>query len=139
MMFSMVRKRRKCSSGCPFVFAGDIFGDRWSLLVIRDMLFLGKRRFSELAASEEQIASNILTDRLKRLEAAGLIHRRRDPTNRRHVIYRLTDKGKDLLPAMLEIVRWSAKHDPQTGVPDEFLERLENDPQAMIEEIRANA
>lgn len=136
----MPKKSGKCrGSGCPFVFAGDIFGDRWSLLVIRDMLFFGKRRFSDLAASDEQIATNILTDRLKKLEAAGLIRRRRDPGNRRQVIYRLTDKGKDLLPAMLEIVRWSAKHDPETGVPAEFLHRLDTDPKGMTQEIRDQA
>ncbi len=123
--------------GCPIVFAVDIFGDRWSLLVIRDMLLFGKQRFTELAASDERIASNILADRLRKLEAAGLIRRRRDPHNRRQVIYRLTQMGRDLAPAMLEIIRWSAKHDPDTAVPKEFLDKLETDRQAALEEILA--
>ena len=132
----MPADEKKRQSVCPIAYALDIFGDRWSLLLIRDMLFFGKRRYSELAASREQIASNILADRLKKLETDGLIHRRRDPDDRRQVLYELTEKGRDLTPAMLEIISWSARHDPDTGAPKAFLERLETDRAGLIEEIR---
>jgi len=75
---------------CPIDFALDIFGDRWTLLVIRDLVFGGKRHFHELIESPEGIASNILAARLKKLEASGLISRHPDPENRRQVVYELT-------------------------------------------------
>ena len=109
------RKRRL--SGCPIDYALDLFGDRWTLLVIRDLLFVGKRHFKELMESPERIASNILTARLKKLEERGLIERRPDPDNRKQVIYTLTDKGRDLIPVLVEMVRWGGRHDPNTLCP----------------------
>ena len=101
------RKRRL--SGCPIDYALDLFGDRWTLLVIRDLLFVGKRHFKELMESPERIASNILTARLKKLEERGLIERCADPDNRKQVIYTLTDKGRDLTPVLVELVRWGGR------------------------------
>jgi len=124
-------------SHCPIAFALDTFGDKWSLLVLRDLLFMGKRHYHEFLASEEGISTNILADRLRRLDAAGLIAKVRDQKNRRQYVYRPTQKGLDLLPIILEIVHWSAKYDSQTAAPPSFIRRLRNDREGLIREIAA--
>jgi DNA-binding HxlR family transcriptional regulator len=129
------RKRRL--SGCPIDYSLDLFGDRWTLLVIRDLLFLGKRHFKELMESPERVASNILTARLKKLEERGLIERAADPDNRKQVIYTLTDKGRDLTPVLVEMVRWGGRHDPNSSVPKSFVARLARDNDRLLAEMRA--
>ena len=105
------RKRRL--SGCPIDYALDLFGDRWTLLVIRDLLFGSKRHFKELMTSPERIASNILAARLKKLEERGLIERSPDPDNRKQVVYTLTDKGRDLTPVPKSFVTRFARDNDQ--------------------------
>jgi DNA-binding HxlR family transcriptional regulator len=105
-------------SSCPVSCALDILGDKWTLLVIRDILFMQKRYFQDFLESPEKIASNILSDRLKKLEECNIVFRQRDPSNARRIIYTLTDKGLDLSPAILELLRWGAKHDPESNVSD---------------------
>lgn len=122
---------------CPIDFALDIFGDRWTLLVIRDLAFGGKRHFRELMSAPEGIASNILAARLRKLEDFGVITRNPDPENRRQVVYELTDKGADLLPILLEIVLWGAKYDPKTGAPKAVLRRMREDRETVIRELKA--
>jgi len=107
-------------SSCPITYSLDIFGDRWSLLVLRDLILHGKTRFAEMLASDEQIASNILADRLQRLECLGLIEREPDPEDRRQKICRVTAKGLTLTPVLLEIAAWGASNDRLTGAPDGF-------------------
>ena len=124
-------------SGCPISCALDVFGDKWTLLIIRDMVFLHKRHFREFLTSPEKIASNILADRLKTLEASAIISRRPDPTNARRIVYELTRKGEDLIPALLELLRWGAKHDAPSGAPEDFVRRIENDRQGFLAEIKA--
>ena len=124
-------------SHCPMSFGLEVVGDRWTLLVLRDVIMRRKRHFREFLASEEKIASNILTARLKLLEATGIVSRRPDPQNARQVIYEPTRKGLDLLPTMLELARWGASHDPQTAAPKAFRKRIEKDRAAMIAEISA--
>lgn len=102
----------KCRSHCPIAFALEIFGDRWTLLVLRDLLFKGKKRYKEFLASEEEIATNVLAERLRRLEREGLVTRLRPPGGGRQFVYRPTAKALDLLPVLLEISVWSAKYDP---------------------------
>lgn len=102
-------------SSCPVSCALDILGDKWTLLVIRDILFLQKQYFQDFLESPEKIASNILSDRLKKLEECDIVLRQRDPDNARRIIYTLTDKGLDLSPAILELLRWGAKHDPESN------------------------
>jgi DNA-binding HxlR family transcriptional regulator len=99
-------------SNCPINLAMEVFGDKWSLLIIRDIMFEGKRYFRELLQSEEKIASNILTDRLVMLEQEGIINKTPDPAHKQKNIYSLTAKGIDLLPIFVEIGRWSIKHEP---------------------------
>ena len=128
---------------CPITSALDVFGDRWSLVILRDIFFKGKNHYREFLASPEGISTNILASRLKKLAAAGLLDKQRDPDNQSGFVYTLTDKGKALLPLLLEIVKWSARFNPQPGQPDtlisgapaRLLARLEEDRAALIAEI----
>ena len=131
-MTSDLKRRR---SGCPISFALDIFGDRWTLLVLRDLLLEGRQRFQQLA-SQEGIASNILSDRLKRLEAHGIITQARDPSDGRQILYRPTDKGLTLIPVLLEIAAWGATHDAETAAPPDFVPGFGADRDAMIARFR---
>jgi DNA-binding HxlR family transcriptional regulator len=100
-------------SGCPINLTLETLGDRWSLIVIRDLMFGGGRHFRELLArSKEGIASNILADRLKRLEAAGLVSRRPDPSHKQKAIYSLTDASIDLVPLLAHMGAWGRRHTP---------------------------
>ncbi|MCA9657877.1 MAG: helix-turn-helix transcriptional regulator [Myxococcales bacterium] len=123
-------------SGCPISYSLEIFGDRWTLLVLRDLLLKGRRHFKDFLAAEEGIATNILTDRLQRLEAFGVIRRVRDPEDRRRRIYRPTDKGIALLPVLLELAAWGAHHDSGTAAPSGFVARFAEDREAVLEEFR---
>jgi DNA-binding HxlR family transcriptional regulator len=98
-------------SCCPITNALDIFGDRWTLLIIRDLI-LGKRRYQELISSAEKIASNILADRLKKLEVADLITRRAYQQNPARYEYFLTKKGESLKPVLAAIASWGQEHYP---------------------------
>ncbi|HZO46813.1 MAG TPA: helix-turn-helix domain-containing protein [Xanthobacteraceae bacterium] len=129
--------RKRQLSGCPIDYGLDVFGDRWTLLVIRDLLFAGKRHFKELMESPERIASNILAARLKKLEERGLIERCADPENRKQVIYTLSDKGRDLAPVLVEMIRWGGRHDPETLVPKSFVTRLARNNDQLIADVRA--
>ena len=100
-------------SDCPIACSLDLIGDRWTLLIVRD-LFLGKRRFSEFLESDEGIKTNILTDRLKRLERARLVRRQRYQNHPPRYEYHLTDVGRDLSPMLEVIYRWGQAH--LTGV-----------------------
>ena len=101
-------KRR---SGCPLNASVEVLGDRWSLLIIRDMMLRGFRSYKEFLSSNEKIATNILADRLRRLEAHGIITTEQDPSDGRKVIYLLTAKGIDLAPVLTEMVVWAAAHE----------------------------
>ena len=127
------KKRR---SPCPVTFALDQVGDKWSLLVVRDLMFHGKKTYGEFLESGEGIATNVLADRLKCLETEGLVEKIRDPENKRRYLYSLTGKGLDLAPVLLEMVRWSARYDADTGTPKEFLDMIENDREGLIEKVR---
>lgn len=99
------------ASGCRVAFGLDIFGDRWSLLVIRDMVLYGKKTYGDFLDGGEGISTNILADRLKQLEAHGIIEKTRDPESGRSYLYHLTEKGRDLAPIIHEIILWSEKYD----------------------------
>lgn len=101
-------KRR---SGCPLNASVEMLGDRWSLLIIRDMMLLGSKTFKEFLGSYEHIATNILADRLRKLEAYGILRAKRDPADGRKLIYKLTPKGIDLAPVLTEMVLWAGRHE----------------------------
>src|SRR5271169_6885525 len=98
-------------SGCPLNASVEMLGDRWSLLILRDMMLRGYETFNEFLHSDEKIATNILTDRLRRLESYGIVETERDPADGRKVIYALTPKGIDLAPVLTEMVLWAARHE----------------------------
>ena len=116
----------------------EVFGDKWTLLIVRDLMFKGKSSYTEFLQSDEKIATNILAVRLKKLEENGIVKKSIAPNNRSKSIYSLTDKGKDLLPIMLEITAWSAKHDSVTNTPATFVEQLSSAKEAMISKILGN-
>ncbi len=134
MMLCDDKKRR---SLCPVTFALDQVGDKWSLIVVRDLMFLGKQTYGEFLESGEGIATNVLADRLKCLEAEGIVEKIRDPENKRRYLYSLTEKGFDLTPLLLEMMRWSARYDPDTGIPKQLLDMIENDREGLIGKVRA--
>src|SRR5438270_4073320 len=104
------RRATPLRSPCPVAGALDLLGDRWTLLVVRDLLFYRKRRFAEFLASPEGIATNILADRLGRLEHAGLVTRHRYQARPVREEYRLTTRGRALAAALRELIRWGQKH-----------------------------
>lgn len=120
-------------------FGLDTFGDRWSLLVIRDMLLRGKRSYSEFMEMDEKIASNILIDRLKHLHAEGIVEKNRDPDNRRSFIYNLTPKGLDLAPIILDIIVWSGAHDHRSFALRDVLAKIEHDRNSFEARLRSGA
>lgn len=100
-------------SGCPINLTLEVLGDRWSLIVIRDLMFGDRRHFRELlAGSEEGIASNILADRLRRLGAAGLVTRADDPSHRQKGVYSLTEKAIALVPLLAQMGAWGRRYTP---------------------------
>ncbi len=133
----MKTESKKRSSGCPIAFGLDTFGDRWSLLIIREIMLRGKRTYSEFLTADEGIATNILVDRLKQLEADGILEKSRDPENRRSFLYKLTQKGRDLAPILLEIVIWSGKYDNRPGAMREVLEKVQQDREGFEAELRS--
>jgi len=102
-------------SGCPINLSIEVIGDRWSLLVIRDMMFGNRRHFGELlAGSDEGIASNILADRLRRLTEQGLVSRAPDPSHKQKVLYSLTEPAIQLVPVVAQLGAWGRRHLPTT-------------------------
>ena len=100
----------KTRSDCPISCSLDIFGDKWSLLIIRDVMLRGKVSYSEFLESEEKISTNILANRLTVLEAENILRKDVSPANKSKFIYSLTQKGADLLPIVIEIMDWGAKY-----------------------------
>ena len=117
----MVTKLEHCTSSCcPMACALDIIGDHWTLLVIRDLMFLGRHEYKDMLAGEEGISSNILSGRLKKLEGAGIITFVQHPESKRRKLYYLTQKGKDLVYIMLDVARWADKHlDDKVVIPED--------------------
>ena len=113
----------------------EILGDRWSLLVLRDLMVRGCRTFKEFLKSGEGIASNILADRLRKLEAAGIITVEASQTDGRSADYRLTEKGIDLAPVLLDLLVWGARHQ-QTAAPCALIARMAKNREAVLKEVR---
>ena len=124
----------KFRSGCPLNASVEILGDRWSLLLIRDMMLRGFRSYSQLLDSYEHISTNILAHRLKKLEGYGIIATQQDPLDGRKLIYTLTEKGMDLAPVLTEMVLWAAAHE-DTQNP-ELIRQIRKDKQKFLSAIR---
>lgn len=129
-------KRSIGKSDCPINLALEMFGDQWSLLIIRDIVFWGKHTFGEFLASDEGIATNILADRLAKLEANGILAKKADSNNGRKFVYSLTDKGMGLIPALLEVAAWSAQYNGPAYIPAEFMAEARKDREQLLLRIR---
>jgi len=112
----------KKNTGCPFSFSMASFGDKWTILILREIIAIHHRYYDEFMQMAEGISTNILADRLKDMEKQKLITRRRDTKNKRRWIYEPTDKALDLIPVLLELAIWSGKYDPDTGVTQAHIE-----------------
>jgi DNA-binding HxlR family transcriptional regulator len=123
-------------SDCPINFALETFGDPWSLLIIRDIVYFGKKTFGEFLASEEGMATNILSNRLARLEEQGILKKRPSEQDKRKEEYVLTEKGLDLIPVLVEMANWSAEYDQQTAAPAAWISLMKADRERMIGLIR---
>lgn len=124
-------------SDCPISNVLDYVGDKWSLLILRDLMFFGKNTYSELQNSDEKMATNILSSRLERLEADGLITKQTDENDKRRRVYRLAQPGIDMLPILLDMIAWSCKYEPETNTYPEFYERIQKDRAGLIDELSA--
>ena len=129
----MATKNKK--SDCPINFALEIFGDKWSFLIVRDLMFKGKHYYGEFLQMEEKIATNILADRLVLLEKVGIISRTIDEVHNSKKIYKLTEKGIDLLPLLTEVILWSAKYDKMTAADKKFIRQAGRNREELFAEI----
>lgn len=127
--------KSKHRSGCPVSISLEIVGDRWSLLIVRDMMVRGYRSFKDFQQSGEGIATNVLSDRLRKLQIAGILAAEPEPADGRRVNYRLTEKGIDLAPLVLELLIWGARHE-STGAPCGVIDQLEKHRKQLLAEVR---
>jgi DNA-binding HxlR family transcriptional regulator len=121
-------------SSCPLNASVEVLGDRWSLLIIRDLMLRGFHSYKEFLDSYEGIATNILADRLRKLESYGVIATKKDPSDGRKIIYLLTEKGMDLAPVLTEMVLWAATHE-DTG-NQALVRQIQADKQKFLAAIR---
>ena len=131
----MSAKKAKLKSHCPINFSLEIFGDKWTLLIIRDLAFNGMRYYGEFMNAEEGFATNILAHRLNVLEDSGIIRKEIDRNKKSKYIYSLTEKGIDLVPMLMEMVKWGSIYDKDTASPPEFIKRLKEDKENVIKEF----
>ena len=124
-------------SDCPISYALDFFGDKWTFLIIRDFVFDGKKFYSDFLNSKEGIATNILSDRLKKLENNGVIESKVYQKLKTKKEYSLTPKGKNLIPVLVEMILWSAKYNNDLAVPQEFIDKASTDKEKLIAGITA--
>ena len=125
----------KQRSGCPVSISLEIVGDRWSLLIVRDLMVRGYRTFKDFQQSGEGIATNILADRLQKLEARGIITAEPEAEDGRRVNYQLTEKGIDLAPVLFDLLVWAAHHE-KTSAPDTAIAQMENNREQFLAEVR---
>jgi DNA-binding HxlR family transcriptional regulator len=130
-------KKRKIAyrSECPISTALDIFGDKWSLLIIRDMMFKGKNTYGDFLTGGEGIATNTLADRLVMLECADIISRQKHPESKAKILYKLTPKGIALIPVLVEIIAWSEKFHLVHPQAKEFARQIEKDKSGLIKSL----
>ena len=120
-------------NGCPIRYSAEILADKWTFLILRDLMFRGKKSYNAFLQSSENISTNILANRLQKLEAFGLIDKTKDSKNRKFYIYSLTQKGIDLIPVMFSFFEWSLKYDDQTFLSQKKIDALKNDAKSLIE------
>lgn len=133
LSLGMTKSDKIMWSGCPVRYAAGVFGDKWSFVLLRDILLHGKRYYGEFAMSEEAISSNVLANRLARLEQSAMLTRHVDPNKRSRVFYLPTAKARALLPAFLGMMVWSTEYDDKTAAPPTFAKAFREDPKGTID------
>ena len=123
-------------SHCPINFTLEHFGDKWSFLIIRDLMFKGKRHYNEFLEAGENVSTSVLGDRLRKLEAHGIISKEKDSVKKSRIRYSLTKKGIDLLPILIEMIIWGGEKDRLTESPEEFMDQAAQNKEALINRIR---
>lgn len=123
----------KKRSNCPISSSLDVWGDKWSLLIVRDLMFAKQCTYGDFLKSEEKIATNILAARLLMLETNGIITKEEHPESKSKVLYKLTQKGIDLFPIMVEINLWADKYSNLSPARKEMLEEVKRDKEGFIE------
>jgi DNA-binding HxlR family transcriptional regulator len=126
--------KRKAKSDCPIFYSLSVFGDKWTLLILRDLLIRRKRLSQDFLKSEEKIATNILADRLQKIQEYGLVTKTDNPEDKRYTIYTPTAKAVALLPVIGEMAKWGLRFGDKKS--DAFLKRLVNDPEGVRKELR---
>ena len=130
-------KKIKKRSDCPISSALDIVGDKWSLLIIRDIALSGKNNYNEFLKSDEKIATNVLADRLSMLESAGILVKEEHPESKAKIFYRLSAHGIDLLPVLVELILWSDKYLSISLQAKQFAKALRKDKESLIKQLSA--
>ncbi len=131
-------KKNEKRSECPISRSLDLFGDKWSLLIIRDIVFKGYRFYNEFLDAGEGIATNVLSDRLKKLELHGFVISEKYEKQRTKKVYRLTKEGIGLISILLEMMAWGFKYDNTILIPDDrvgIVDRIQNDREAFLKEV----
>ncbi|OUR76128.1 transcriptional regulator [Alphaproteobacteria bacterium 46_93_T64] len=134
----MTKKTTEDWNGCPIRYSAAIFGNKWCMLILRDLMFKEAKYYADFLNAGEGISTNILANCLVKLEAEGIVSKHPDPEHGKRYVYALTDKGLGLLPALLEIMDWAEIWDDQTEVPPEFVKELRLDRAALAEKIIRN-
>lgn len=136
MDISKTKSKRIIRSSCPVSCTLDILGDKWTLLIVRDIALMRKRYYQDFLFSPEKIATNILADRLKKLKVRGILQKRYDANQTHRPVYTLTEKGLDLVPVVLGMLRWGAKHELAVDKYDYLIHLFEANPEDYIKTIR---
>ena len=131
----MSKRKPKRRSDCPLNISLEIFGDRWSLLIIRDLMFKDRHDYKDFLQSEERIATNVLTDRLKKLECHGIIEKEAHVADARRVNYQLTAKGIDLSPVLIETIIWAARYE-ETAAPPAVIREMTRNREKFVSDLR---
>src|SRR5713226_719632 len=131
-----MKHKHQRRSDCPINFALELFGDPWLLLIIRDIVYFGKKTYGEFLASEEGMATNMLATRLAHLEHQGLLVKKLSEQDKRNEEYVLTEKGLDVIPVLVELANWSAEHDPHTAAPAAWIALMKAEGEQMIRLMR---
>lgn len=127
--------KKRSPTRCPIVFSLDIFGDKWSLVILRDVLLRNKSHFREFLASEEHIASNILSARLDTLVNEGFLVKQADSANKSAAIYTPTQKCLELLPTIFALMRWGITYNPHADTSGPVMTQLLKDPNELQRQI----
>jgi len=131
-------RAQKNRSLCPINLVLEAVGDSWSMLIIRDLMLRGHTSYQAFLRSEERIATNILADRLQKLEQNGLISKAADPADARKYIYALTSKGADLAPLLIEMTLFSLKHEQRIDMPKEIVAEIQKNKQGFAGKLIRN-